>query len=229
MNFKKQASVFFLAALPFFAFANTNFNRGLSIGSTGEDVQKLQQILGEDDSIYPEKLVTGYFGRLTQKAVMVLQEKLGLEVVGTVGPKTRAFLNSIAGDPKNLLAAAVRSDIGAGSGNKLPTPTNLTATNVKSTYISLRWDDVYTPDVTNYELERSDGNDKNFVLRTNNIISGVHVVGDSVSSSTTYYYRVRSVKSRPKLTYSAYSNIYSTTTPAFDPVLPTPTATSTQP
>ncbi|PIW91858.1 MAG: hypothetical protein COZ89_02970, partial [Candidatus Nealsonbacteria bacterium CG_4_8_14_3_um_filter_37_23] len=64
-----------------------------------DEVKTLQEFLktppaGGPD-IYPEGLVTGYFGSLTEKAVKKFQEKNGIEPIGTVGPKTRAKINEL--------------------------------------------------------------------------------------------------------------------------------------
>lgn len=68
----------------------------LSFGMSNNEVKKLQEFLSTMPDVYPEGLVTGYFGSLTQKAVKRLQEKSGLESVGIVGPKTRAKLNELS-------------------------------------------------------------------------------------------------------------------------------------
>lgn len=57
-------------------------------GSSGEQVAILQALLAADSSIYPEGVVSGFFGRLTAQAVKRFQKKHGLEQVGNVGPKT---------------------------------------------------------------------------------------------------------------------------------------------
>lgn len=49
--------------------------RVLKEGMRGNDVKLLQQILATDSSIYPEKIVSGYFGKLTTKAVKRFKEK----------------------------------------------------------------------------------------------------------------------------------------------------------
>lgn len=67
--------------------------RSLYYGLEGEDVEDLQEWLSQYPDIYPEKLVTGYFGRLTEKAVKKYQKKYGIEQVGIVGPKTRAHIH----------------------------------------------------------------------------------------------------------------------------------------
>jgi len=67
--------------------------RQLRQGMSGDDITLLQELLASDPSIYPEGLVTGYFGPLTAKAVRAYQRKHGLEQVGEVGPKTRNLID----------------------------------------------------------------------------------------------------------------------------------------
>jgi len=62
-------------------------------GMTGDQVRLLQTALAGDTSIYPEGLVTGYFGRLTALAVKRFQARHGLSQVGSIGPKTLEKLN----------------------------------------------------------------------------------------------------------------------------------------
>jgi len=76
-------------------------------GMTGEDVKLLQEILATDPDIYPEGLITGYYGNLTKNAVKRFQKVAGLEQVGNVGPQTLSKINE-------LLA------VGAGKSGKVP-------------------------------------------------------------------------------------------------------------
>lgn len=69
--------------------------RQLVVGSRGEDVRLLQELLASDPSIYPEGLVTGYFGPLTSRAVSRIQARTGLEQVGVVGPQTLGKINQL--------------------------------------------------------------------------------------------------------------------------------------
>ena len=62
--------------------------RNLKQGMSGDDVKALQAILAADPSIYPQGVVSGFFGKLTSEAVRKFQKKHGLEMVGFVGPKT---------------------------------------------------------------------------------------------------------------------------------------------
>jgi peptidoglycan hydrolase-like protein with peptidoglycan-binding domain len=57
------------------------FDRALSRGMSGEDVSRLQELLSLLPDIYPEKLVTGYYGESTERAVQRLQ--VGYSVLAT--------------------------------------------------------------------------------------------------------------------------------------------------
>ena len=80
----------------------------LNKGNTGEDVKRLQQCLANPPAggpdIYPEGIINGSFGQLTQKAVIRFQEKYASEVLepigltkgtGKAGPLTREKLNAL--------------------------------------------------------------------------------------------------------------------------------------
>ena len=56
---------------------------GSTNAATNGEVSKLQQFLAQDKAIYPEGLVTGYFGTLTQQAVQRWQAKYGVVSSGT--------------------------------------------------------------------------------------------------------------------------------------------------
>lgn len=62
-------------------------------GMTGEEVQKLQELLASDPDIYPEGLRTGYFGPLTRGALSRFQARHELEQTGEVDEATRNMLN----------------------------------------------------------------------------------------------------------------------------------------
>lgn len=93
-----------ICLVPAHSFAYT-FSRLLRSGSSGQDVAELQKILKKDPSIYPEGVVSGYFGSATERAVQRFQITHGLATrdtplsagYGIVGPKTRAKLNEISG------------------------------------------------------------------------------------------------------------------------------------
>ena len=84
-------------------FAVFTFDQYLRLGSRGDAVRQLQQALSSDAALYPEKLVTGYFGTLTEVAVKRFQAKYGIVSsgdpestgYGAVGPRTNAKLREM--------------------------------------------------------------------------------------------------------------------------------------
>lgn len=79
------------------------FISNLYLGESGSEVKTLQEFLSQTPEIYPERLITGYFGYLTRKAVQRFQCKYNIvcsgdEIstgYGIVGPKTRTKLNEL--------------------------------------------------------------------------------------------------------------------------------------
>jgi len=69
--------------------------RQLQEGMQGNDIRTLQQMLATDAEIYPEGLVTGYFGPMTKRAVQKFQQRAGIDQVGRVGPQTLSRINQI--------------------------------------------------------------------------------------------------------------------------------------
>lgn len=74
-----------------------SFTTQLDEGDSGAEVTRLQTFLAGNKAIYPEGLVTGYFGTLTTAAVKRFQTAYGISAVGRVGPQTIAKLNSLIG------------------------------------------------------------------------------------------------------------------------------------
>ena len=76
------------------------FSRNLKRGISGTDVSTLQQYLSTIPGIYPEALITGYFGNLTYKAVKRYQCQYDIVCMGTeegtgwgvVGKRTRGMM-----------------------------------------------------------------------------------------------------------------------------------------
>ncbi len=86
----------------------------LSIGSRGANVSNLQSFLASNPMIYPEGLVTGYFGRLTSKAVANFQVAYDLPPVGRVGPLTLATMNRVMATGRGIdISAPVMSGLTA--------------------------------------------------------------------------------------------------------------------
>ena len=66
-----------------------------SRGQKGDVIKNLQEILKEDPAIYPEGLVTGYFGSLTEKAIKKIQAKCGIPETGQLDEVTERCIYPI--------------------------------------------------------------------------------------------------------------------------------------
>ena len=73
----------------------------LGEGDDNGDVSNLQRFLDRHTTVYPNGLITGYFGSLTEKAIERFQEDHGIVATGTpdttgfglLGPRTREEIN----------------------------------------------------------------------------------------------------------------------------------------
>ena len=88
------------------------FSSYLTPGSTGADVTALQNILTQQG--FFSGPVTGYYGNLTESAVVAFQAKNGLNQLGVVGPATRALLNQI--DSRSTSTSSSTSASATGDG-----------------------------------------------------------------------------------------------------------------
>lgn len=85
------------------ALAYTQLSSQLNVGASGANVRYLQEFLAANSSIYPEALVTGYYGALTRAAVQRFQASQGIVSSGSpsttgygrVGPSTLARINAM--------------------------------------------------------------------------------------------------------------------------------------
>lgn len=159
-----------------------NVTTNLKLGSKGDEVKLLQETLAKVPNIYPEGLITGYFGALTLKAVKRFQSENGLDQVGNVGPKTRALLNGILNGTTSV------GDVGY----LVPQINELfsTSTSASSAYVfwtsnklstSQLWYSLSSPATTTPVAIISDNNKS--LSHSHNIYG--------LATSTTYYYVVK--------------------------------------
>jgi peptidoglycan hydrolase-like protein with peptidoglycan-binding domain len=107
--------------------------RSLSLSSTGSEVSALQAFLqSQGDYDYPS--ITGYFGPVTEKAVISFQRANGIDPIGAVGPLTRSKISAL-GEACKTSATATQStstpvaitSIGSPIAPATPPPTQLPA------------------------------------------------------------------------------------------------------
>lgn len=70
----------------------------LKLGSTGDEVRVLQDLLKDLGYLGADVTSTGYFGQATKKAVMEFQKANGIQPLGHIGPATRSALNKELGN-----------------------------------------------------------------------------------------------------------------------------------
>jgi len=105
-------TIVFVAVLFAFAVANAQ-TVTLGPGDSGAEVSELQTFLAADTTVYPEGLVTGYYGSLTTAAVQRYQCKYGIVCSGSVATTGYGRVG-----PATL--AKIQMQRGAGGGPSLP-------------------------------------------------------------------------------------------------------------
>ncbi len=180
----------------------------LRIGMSTEEVKLLQEILATDPEVYPEGLITGYFGKLTEKAVKKFQEKMCIEQVGIVGPKTLSKINELlvegAGSsgkipPGLLIAPGIQKKLCATATSTpdtiIPVISDVIATSTIATSTQIRW---LTNELANSKVWYSTTTPVEATSSTPSVSSSDYVLSHTVElsgldASTTYYYLVTSV------------------------------------
>lgn len=95
--------------------------------SSGGEVTKLQEFLARDKNIYPEALVTGYFGVLTEAAVKRFQAQNGIAAIGVVGPQTREAIKRVSAPPA-VTSVTITTTPAPAATSTPPTPVSPPAT-----------------------------------------------------------------------------------------------------
>ncbi|MDB5224531.1 MAG: protein of unknown function with transrane region [Candidatus Adlerbacteria bacterium] len=212
----------FAAPLAAVLIAGTAFaaplTRSLDMGATGSDVTSLQTFLAADVSLYPEGLVTGYFGSLTRAAIQRFQAKNGIVSSGTaastgygrVGPSTMAAINAqmSGGSTSNTTEGAgkvTNTDVFqpvVTNVNVVPSTNSATVTwnsNVPATakvFYSTSWPFNYNTSAT--------------AVSNNGYNTAQNVTLNNLTGSTTYYYTVESLDASGNFTWSQSGSSFKT-------------------
>ena len=166
--------------VPTFSYADT-FNALLKFGSRGSEVTALQSYLAQDSTLYPQGLVTGYFGSLTKAAVIRFQLRNNLEADGIVGPNTRFALNN--GGSNNGQAPTISSVFVSPSRNSATVNWNTNTPAQGKVYYS-------TVPLTTYEYENSVDVSGTVVMTDLNPRTSQAVMISGLQAGTTYYYLI---------------------------------------
>ena len=79
-----------------------HFTQPYKRGDKNVEVEHLQEILALETVSFPENLVTGYFGSITEKALKQFQAKYDLVQSGIIDAATQTKLHSISANEKRL-------------------------------------------------------------------------------------------------------------------------------
>ena len=97
-----------------------HFASNMSLGMKNKDIEALQKILNLE-GVYPENIVSGYFGQLTRKAAIAFQEKYKSEILapvgltsgtGYVGKSTLAKLNALYAPKEGVVPVVTGALVG---------------------------------------------------------------------------------------------------------------------
>ncbi len=181
-------AIILMAGLTYTASAAT-LTRQLELGMSGSDVTALQTFLARDNTIYPQGLITGYFGSLTKSAVSNFQARNGISNIGRVGPVTLAALN-----------LQMDGNISTGADIYAPMINSLNV-NVSSNSATFYWNTNENSSAVIYYgtsypnmTESGPGGGVSIsgasYLVNADLLSSHNAVVNSLSSNTTYYYVV---------------------------------------
>ena len=199
------------ALAPLTLFASTAYaatlSQQLDPGMTNADVTTLQTFLAQDPTLYPQGLVTGFYGVLTTAAVSNFQARNGIASVGRVGPITLAALNAQmnamavdegAGKPNNVnTGQPVISSIAITTGTNSANITWISSTPATAkVYYSLTPAFVYKTALS--------------AMSTSSLSMQQSVMLSNLQSKTTYYYVVESLDPQGNFSWSQNGNWFVT-------------------
>jgi peptidoglycan hydrolase-like protein with peptidoglycan-binding domain len=175
------------------AFAFVKIESQLDLGESNADVTSLQEFLASDSSLYPQGLVTGYFGSLTKAAVSRFQARYGFAQVGRVGPLTRDKINELIGN------GGISTMVGTSPAVVMQYAPAITATTATFSWMSTNEIALGRMYYSTYPLSMNEGdiNSNGFAVTSGQVGSYDGTARTSQSSmltglvpNTTYYYTI---------------------------------------
>ena len=161
-----------------------------------------QAFLALDTSLYPQGLVTGYFGSLTKAAVARFQTRNGISAVGRVGPATLPVLNAQMGNTgtnQSIAPTISNMNISLGSNN---------ATVSYNTNIAARGTVYYSSSPLNVYETLNDVvvTGANVASTDTNLSNSKAITLSGLQSNTTYFYMVYTTNAAGNVTVSVPSS-----------------------
>ncbi len=200
-----------LVTVPTLAFAAT-LDRQLEVGSRGADVSALQTFLAQDATLYPQGLVTGYFGFLTKSAVSNFQSRNGISAVGRVGPQTLPVINAAMGGSPAASGNQVAPNIYNYAVSKTSSSITVSLSTDEQSRIKLYFS---TQPITMTNTYEATG-----IANTEPTVSGSRapytdsystshtVTAPNLNSNTTYYYQVVVIDTDNNVSISLPASIF---------------------
>ncbi len=196
------------------ALAYTPLTSQLDFGARGYNVTNLQTFFADNASIYPEGLVTGYFGGLTRSAVQRFQGAYGFDQVGRVGPMTLNKINSLianggwnnvpAGDVSAPMIYGVTATVSTNSASFAWTTNENATARVFFNTVPLM-------------INEGDQTSAGFSLRAGQVAANDNVARNAqqvtlnnLTSNTLYYYIVVSTDTNGNVSVSNVNNTFRT-------------------
>ncbi len=178
--------------LPSVTYADTLY-RQLQTGMRGADVSSVQTFLAQDPTMYPQGLVTGYFGFLTKSAVANFQSRNGIPAVGRIGPATLPVMNAQMANGMGGGTVATDGSINAAYISGLAISVSNNSANVSWNTNEAAKGVVYysTSPLVTYENANSVNVSGGFSTMTDaNYNMSQNVSLQNLQANTTYYYMV---------------------------------------
>lgn len=195
-----------------------NLTSQIELGSSGANVSRLQTFLAANSNVYPQGLITGYFGALTKAAVIKFQAMYNLDQVGRVGPLTLAKINALInsglwgnGDTTSSdIYAPVISGVSQVAPNNTTTSFSLTTNEASNVRVA------YNTVPLTFNEGDMDGN--GFSVTNGMSMTSVNGLGTShtinltgLTPNTTYYYTIVATDTKGNVQLWGVNNTFKTT------------------
>jgi peptidoglycan hydrolase-like protein with peptidoglycan-binding domain len=190
--------------------AYTQITTQLDPGARGSNVTNLQAFFADNSSIYPEGLVTGYYGNLTTTAVNRFQAAYGFSQVGRVGPMTLSKINSLivnGGWGDNLAPIMYSSTVNTGN-NSATFSWSVNENSSARVFYDTKPVTIDEGDINSVGFRVVSGSaaSDDSVVRTSQ-----QVVITGLQANTTYYYMLVSKDTNGNVSVSNVNNTFKTT------------------